>query len=93
MDVRVSRSRHPRPPAQTGDELSRVTQAAIALADDITRMGRAQERLARAVTVARDAGHDDGHLNGAIVLAMRGRPDRRKALDVYLDAGRKGAAS
>lgn len=89
----MSRSRHPRPPAQTGDDLSRVTQAAIALADDVTRMGRSQERLVRAVAAAEAAGYSQAALNVAVGLAARGREDRRRALEAVAGAPKQEAAS
>jgi hypothetical protein len=60
-----------------------VTQAAIALADQINRLNRAHEQLVRALDAARDEGYDDGHIRGAIVVAGRGRPDRVRALERF----------
>jgi hypothetical protein len=88
----VSRSRHARP-AQIGDDLSRVTQAAISLADDIKRMGQAQARLQRAIAEARAGGRSQAEVDRAILLAGRGRDDRRRALEVVAAALREGAPS
>jgi hypothetical protein len=78
----MSRTRHPRP-AQTGDELSRVTQAAIGLADEVTRLNRARARLGRAVEGARTAGCSEEAVRRAVSMAALGRHDRRVALAAW----------
>lgn len=70
-----------RPPAATSDDRSRVTQAAINVADTFSRFDRDLQRLQRALADGRRAGLSDDDLAAAVNAATLGRDDRRRALD------------
>lgn len=81
----MSRSRHARPATTSGDEMSRVRNAATGLADTYIRFDRYVSRLQRMLDDARAAGISEDDLVRAVQLAGSGRPDRTKALNEVFD--------
>lgn len=78
----MSRSHHSRPQRPGRDDArSRVTQAAISVADTFTRFDHDVTRLQRAGANALAAGLSPAEVSAAIQAASRGRDDRRRALD------------
>ncbi|MEJ7786419.1 MAG: hypothetical protein WKF96_16570 [Solirubrobacteraceae bacterium] len=73
------------------DVTSRITQAAIVLADEVQRLERAQGRLKRALDLGRKWGLSQDETLLAVLDAATGRPDRARALETYAQS--TGAAA
>lgn len=65
------------------DRLLQITNATREVAECLHRFRRADERLVRQITAAREEGIDEKQIGAAISLATRGRPDIARKLEDY----------
>jgi len=79
----MSRSAHPRPAVLHSDARTHVRNAAIELANQVKRLGRAQARLAREVAAARETGCSAEEIHASVAAVGFGRPDRARALERF----------